>query len=58
MLGYVTAHRFDILIPYSFDTIDTMKLAFIQGLFEILEASDPVFSTLGPDGLSDLRVGK
>jgi len=33
VLGYLTVHGVEGLIPYS---VDTVKLAFIKGLFEIL----------------------
>ncbi len=54
VLGHVTTHRVEGLFT---DSFNVLELVFVQGLFEVPQASDPVFSTLGPDGLSDLRVG-
>ena len=42
VFGDIAAHGVEGLIPYS---LDAMELVFVQGLFEILEASNPVFST-------------
>ncbi len=42
VLGYVTAHGVEGLLA---DSFNVLKLILVQGLFEIPQASNPVFSS-------------